>query len=430
VTAYTAALNSQLKQSSRDRRSALGAVAAAVALIFVVGVVPTPNASKRAMPAVANPQVAALMSDYDLSNREAAERIARQDSIADLATYLATEFPAAYGGLWIDHAHGGAVMAAVTRAGIGVDSARDFGLGAEVREVIVDRSLRDLDQISGEIYRMVGAAYPHAERRLATSIDVKRNSVIVEIGATESVSRATQQHRLVRRIKRIYGPAAVVTQGQRIRTYDDACVDTNCPPPLRGGIQIRGEIACSIGFVVTTSSGAPAVTTAGHCPPPTSTLYTHHGTTIGSTLAVVDSGDVDARSISVDDAAYWSPANWVLHQGFGSFPPNETFPITSRAVKTEIVLGLYLCRTGFRTNTQCGEVNNLRAFRTGNRRLFGIRACAASGDSGGPVYDYSSGRAYGQHMASSATGCTETETSFFSPIDSIEAALGVTVRTE
>jgi hypothetical protein len=430
VTAFTAGFNSQVGQSPRDRRSALGAVAAGVALIFVVGAAPTPNTSKGATPAVANPQVDALMADYDLSTREAAERIARQDSIADLATYLATEFPAAYGGVWIDHARDGAVMAAVTRTGIGIDSARKFGLGAEVREVIVDRSLHELDQISGEIYRMAVAAFPDAERRLATSINVKRSAVIVEMGATKSVSPATQQHRFIREIKRNYGRAVVVIQGQRVRTYDDACADTNCPPPLRGGIRIAGEIACSTGFVVTTSSGAPAVTTAGHCPPATSTLYMHRTTTVGSTLAVVDSGDVDARAVSIDNAAYWSPANWVLHQGFGNFPPNETFPITSRAVKTDIVLGLYLCRTGFKTNTQCGEVNNLRGFRTGNKRLFGIRACAASGDSGGPVYDPSSGRAYGQHMASSSAGCTETETSFFSPIDSIEAALGVTVRTE
>ena len=421
MTAYSADINLPTRQSHSDPRSLLGVLAAAVALLFVIGVVPEPKTSKQAMPAVANPQVAALMSDYDLSSHEAAERIARQDSIADLATYLATEYRAAYGGLWIDHEHGGAVVMAVTRAGIGVDSARDLGLGGVVREVIVDRSLGDLRRISSEIHRMVGG--------LETSIDVKSNAVTVQIGATASGARATQ-HRLARQIERIYGPAVVVIQGQRIRTYDDACTAKNCPPPLRGGIQIRGSIACSIGFVAMTSSGAPAVTTAGHCPPPASNLYTHHGTTIGSTLTTVDSGDVDARSISIDNVTYWSPANWILHQGFGSFPPNETFAITSRAVKTDIVLGLYLCRTGFKTGTQCGEVNNLNGRRRGNRRLFGIRACAANGDSGGAVYDFSSGRAYGQHTASTAAGCSATETSFFSPIDSIEAALGVTVRTQ
>jgi hypothetical protein len=429
VTAHSASFHFQIKQSSDGRRSLLGVLAVAVALIVGIGVVPAPKTSEQAMPAGANPQVAALMSDYGLPSHEAAERIARQDSIADLATYLATEFPVAYGGLWIDHQHGGAVVAAVTRAGIGVDSAREFGLGAVVREVIVDRSLQDLHRISSEIHRMVGAAFPRAEP-LLTSIDVKSNSVTVQIGATASVSRTTQEHLLARRIKRIYGPAVVISQGQPIRAYDDACTDTNCPPPLRGGIQIKGNIACSIGFIAMTSSGAPAVTTAGHCPPPDTNLYTHHGTTIGSTLATLDSGDVDARSISIDNVAYWSPANWLLHQGFGSFPLNETFAITSRAVKTDIVLGLYLCRTGFKTGTQCGEVNNLNGRRRGNRRLFGIRACAANGDSGGSVYDYSSGRAYGQHTASTAAGCSATETSFFSPIDSIEAALGVTVRTE
>lgn len=429
MTAHSASFNSQVTQSFGDRRFLLVGLAAAVALIFVIGVVPAPKTPEQSMSTVANPQVAALMSDYDLSGREAAERIARQDSIADLATYLATEFPAAYGGLWIDHEHGGAVVAAVTRAGIGSDSARDFGLGAVVTEAIVDRSLRDLRRISSEIHRMVGAAFPRA-KPLGTSVDVKSNSVSVQISATASISRATQLHRLVGRINRIYGPAVVIVQGQRTRAYDDACRDTNCPPPLRGGVQIKGSIACSIGFVATTSSGTPAVTTAGHCPPSNSDSYTHRSTTIGSTLAMQDSGDVDARSISVDNLGFWNPANWLFHQGFGDFPLNETFAVTSRAVKTDIVLGLYLCRTGFKTNTQCGEVNNLNGRRTGNRNLFGIIACAASGDSGGPVYDYSSGRAYGQHMASTATGCSATETSFFSPIDSIEAVLGITVRTQ
>jgi hypothetical protein len=430
VTAHSASFNFQIMQSSSDRRFLFVGLAASVALVFVIGVVLAPKTSEQAMRAVANPQVAALIGDYDLSGREAAERIARQDSIADLATYLATEFPAAYGGLWIDHEHGGVVVAAVTRAGIGVDSARDFGLGAVVREAIVDRSMRDLRRISSEIHRMVGGAFRRAEP-VATSIDVKSNSVGIQIGTTTPVSRATR-HRLIRKIKRIYGPAVVIIQRQRIRTFDDACRDVNCPPPLRGGVQIKGSIPCSIGFVATTSSGAPAVTTAGHCPPSDSNLYTHsyRGTVIGSTLAMQDSGDVDARSISVDNVTYWTPANWLFHQDFGDFPLNETFAITSRAVKTDIVLGLYLCRTGFKTNTQCGEVNNLNGRRTGNRNLFGISACAASGDSGGPVYDYSSGRAYGQHMASTATGCSPTETSFFSPIDSIEAALGITVRTE
>ena len=429
MTVLSTRVTSQLAPRSGGRRSILALIAAAASLAFT-GVAPAPPSSEPGTRRTANPQVAALARDYDLSNREAAARIARQDSIANLATYLATEFPNAYGGLWIDHEHGGEVVALVTSHGIARAFARDFGLDAVVRELIVDWSLRELRQMSNRIHQMVGAALPDAERYLQTSIDVRRNSVIVEFASTSSSSHATSAHRLVRRINRIYGSAVAVHHAQPIHSYDDACTDTNCPAPLRAGIQIRGSIACSIGFVTTTSSGAPAVTTAAHCPPPDSTLYTHHGTAIGSTITALDSGNVDARSISVDNFEYWSPANWVLHQGFGALPPNETFAITSRAVKSDIVLGLYLCRTGYKTGTQCGEVNNLNARRRGNRRLFGMRACAANGDSGGAVYDYSSGRAYGQHVASSAAGCDASETSFFSPIDSIEAALGVTVRTE
>jgi streptogrisin C len=430
VTAYSTSLEPIVNRSSSSLRAICGVMAAAVAIGFFVGVGATPGSWEKPAPEPANPQVAALMSDYGVSGREATERIARQDAVADLATHLADRFPGAYGGLWIDHGHGGVVVTAVTKAGVGMHSARKFGLRAVAREIVVDRSLRDLRQLSVEIRRMVGHALSHAERRLTTSIDVTRNAVSVQMGSATSAVEGIRHRRVLQEIKRVYGPAVSITKRQSMPTYDDACVDTNCPPPLRGGVQIKGSKACSIGFVVTTSSGAPAVTTAGHCPPPASRMYAHRGGTIGSTLAMQDNGDVDARSVSIKDTAYWSPANWLLHQDFGSFPADESFVIGSRAVKTDIVLGLYLCRTGFKTGTQCGEVDNLNGRRSGNRPLFGVRACAAGGDSGGPVYDFSSGRAYGQHVASTSAQCAPGETSFFSPIDSIEAALGVTVRTD
>ena len=122
------------------------------------------------------------------------------------------------------------------------------------------------------------------------------------------------------------------------------------------------------------------------------------------------------------------PANWVLHRA--SAISRRTRCFRSRHARLRRISCLAYISAGRdskRERVRRGQ--QLRGFRTGNKRFFGIRACAASGDSGGSVDDYSSGQAYGRHMASSSGGCTETETSFFSPIDSIEAASGVTVRT-
>jgi hypothetical protein len=63
-----------------------------------------------------------------------------------------------------------------------------------------------------------------------------------------------------------------------------------------------------------------------------------------------------------------------------------------------------------------------------------IAACAIGGDSGGPYYDFSAHKAYGTHIGSTFDGsCPDpnfpNEYSAFSPIQSIENALLVTVFT-
>jgi streptogrisin C len=373
--------------------------------------------------------VTALMSDWGVSQSEAALRIRRQDTFSRLGGALARDYPKEYGGLWIDHANGGAVTVAVTEPGIAMAMARGFGVDKLVTEVLVERSLADLEAVRASIARHSERVFNSGDVLPTTAIDVKRNAVSVRFPySSTGGSRLSGFERLLRRS---YGSGVIVTRGHE-SLQDDACTATACAPPIRGGLRIRGSQNCSTGFVVATSSGQLAVTTAGHCPPPAGGIYTHNKRAIGITLASQDSGDVDARAIEVSDANYWAPANWVLHQGFGTFPPDESYTITSRAVKSEIVLGLYLCRTGARSGTKCGEVTILNSSRSrnGNTGLYGIEACAGGGDSGGPYYDPAANKAYGTHVQSGAGNCTGPETSYFSPIDSVERALGVTVVTQ
>jgi streptogrisin C len=432
VTAYSASLNRTSTHSSPDRRSLLGAIAAAIAIAFFVPVVAPQTSDEStqslASQSVANPQVAALMSDWGVSESEAELRLRRQDAIGRLGGALARHYPKEYGGLWIDHANGGAVTVAVTEPGIAPAMARRFGVDELVTEVVVERSLADLEAIGASVARQSDRVFKNADVLPTTVIDVKRNAVSVRFPHSRT-GRAPGSG-FARWLRRSYGSGVIVTRGHE-SLRDDACTGTRCDPPIRGGIRIRGSQACSTGFVVTTSAGRPAVTTAGHCPPNASGLYMHRTRVIGSTLASQDSGDVDARSVSIDDTTYWKPANWVLHQGFGDFPRDESLAITSRAVKSEIVLGQYLCRTGARSGTKCGEVTVLTSGpRKNNTGLVGVAVCAGGGDSGGPYYDYTANKAYGTHVQSGAGNCTGPETSYFSPIDSIERALGVTVLTQ
>jgi streptogrisin C len=408
----------------RGRLLAMACVAVlAAGLLYAI----EPNPNNETTPAE-NAQVAALMSDWGVSQPEAALRIRRQDAFARLGGALAREYPEGYAGLWIDHANGGAVTVAVTEPGSTLATARSFGVDDVVTEVVVERSLADLEAIGASVARHSDRFFKNGDVLPTTAIDVKRNAVSVRF--PQSWTGRASVTRFARWVHSSYGSGVVVTHGREPQR-DDACTDTACDPPLRGGIRIRGSQNCSTGFVVATSTGQPAVLTAGHCPPPEGGVYTHNRIGIGSTLASRDSGDVDARSIAVNNTTFWTPENWVMHQGFGAFPPDDSFLITSRAVKSEIVLGLYLCRTGFRTGTRCGEVTRLNASRprSGNTGLFGIAACAGGGDSGGAYYDPTANKAYGTHVQSSPGACTGPETSYFSPIDSIEHALGVTVLT-
>jgi len=410
--------------------TALAIVGAAALLVGIASqpvAVPGPAVDGGAM----SRQVAAIMSDWHISEGEAILRIERQDDAGRLAALLANRWPHTYGGLWIDHADGGAVVIAVTRPGTGIAEARALGLAGVSREVVVERSLSELEAVGAAAGRSAERAFARAGDHPTSAIDVKRNVVSIAMPKPASARLELRQERYASAMGKAFGSAVVITTGGRTATFDDGCTDSACDPPLRGGISIKSAKNCSTGFVVTVNAtGARAVTTAGHCGPTSTGVYTHHSISIGSTVAFQDSGDVDSRAVSIRDTTYWAPENWVFDQGFGGRLAKPSYEISSRATTAATVVGTYLCRTGRNTDTECGEVTVLGGRRSGNRGLIGLDACASGGDSGGSVYDPANNRAYGTHVSSTQTGCTATEISYFSPIESIENALNVRVLTQ
>lgn len=381
---------------------------------------------ERSIDSPPSPPVAALMRDWSVSQAEAEERIDRQDEVSRLAEYLADKYPSAYSGMWIDQAGGGDVMVAVVTPGIATESAPLFDLESVVKEVPAVRTWKELEAITTSI----GETVLSRHLQMDTAIDIQGNQVDV----TMPVDANTEERDFAEELRRWYGEAVEIRSGDVRQWFDDACSDTACDPPIRGGPQVVGTGNCSTGFVMKNAGGALRILTAAHCSPNANGKFKHNATVIGGTINSQDSGQVDARTIGFDNVSFWNPKRWVFHQTFASFPANPSYTITSRVANSGIVLYTYVCRTGYNSNTRCGSIEYLGANSGNNTNVPLVLVCAVGGDSGGPFYDYSAHKAYGTHIGSTYEGaCPDpnfpTEYSAFSPIQSIENALSVTVLT-
>lgn len=373
-----------------------------------------------------SPPVAALMQDWGVSQAEAEARIERQDQVSQFAEFLAANHPLDYGGMWIDHPAGGIVVVAVLTPGIATEAAPKFGLADIVKEVSATRTWIELEAITTAI----GEAIVARGLAVDTVIDVQGNQVAVTIPEDST----PVQRDFAEEARGLYGVAVEIRTGPLRGWFDDACTDTACDPPIRGGLKVVGSGNCSTGFVMQNIGGAKRILTAAHCSPGTGSKFRHNGIVIGGTINSQDSGKVDARTIGFDSVGFWNPKRWVFHQTFASFPADPSFTITSRVTNAGIVLYTYICRTGFNSNTRCGSIEYLGASFGNNTNVPLVFACAIGGDSGGPYYDFDGHKAYGTHIGSTYDGsCPDpnfpNEYSAFSPIQSIENALNVTVFT-
>ncbi|MGN9766104.1 trypsin-like serine protease [Micromonospora sp. SD12] len=206
--------------------------------------------------------VSYLRDRYRVDADEAARRLALQELSAPLAARLATEFPAAYGGMWLDQAAGGVLTVAATS----VEPVRAALAGmpdaARVRVVPVRHPLRQLTE---------------AATRLATTLDATAGAdVLVDERANEVVVLtgdriATDDPRLAGALRAAGVPARA--QARIAGTVvQKACDPRDCAQaPMRGGIRLdvpRDDDTvggCTTGFNVVAGLRDPYVLTAGHC---------------------------------------------------------------------------------------------------------------------------------------------------------------------
>ncbi|ASQ92365.1 S1 family peptidase [Streptomyces sp. 11-1-2] len=191
-------------------------------------------------------------------------------------------------------------------------------------------------------------------------------------------------------------------------------------PFVAGGDAIFGGGArCSLGFNVTTDSGAPAFLTAGHCGVAAEQWSdSQNGAPIGTVQDATFPGDGDFALVTYDDTNTEAPST--VNTG------DQNVDIVGAA---EAAVGQQVQRMGSTTGLNDGSVTGLDAtvnYPEGTvSGLIQTDVCAEPGDSGGPLFS-ADGNAIG--LTSGGSGdCTSGGETFFQPVTTALEAVGAQI---
>ncbi|MGK5673889.1 trypsin-like serine protease [Micromonospora sp. URMC 106] len=402
--------------------------------------------------------VSYLRDRYRVDTDEAVRRLALQELSAPLAASLAAEFPAAYGGMWLDQAAGGVLTVAAT----GVEPVRatvaNLPDAAHIRVVPVRHPLRQLTE---------------AAARLATTLDATAGAdVVVDERANEVVVLTgdrirADDPRLADALR-----AAGVPARARARiagtVVQKACDPRDCAQaPMRGGIRLDvprddGTVGgCTTGFNVLVGLRDPYVLTAGHC-------------VVGGRHQLVDRTwhqflgpkvpvTVEASRRGLAENAYpydyaimpyqaGAIGRWAYPVGATQVPSLVNYwcvpdnprcatrgsgdvAVTGHVPWSAIQPGWVVCATGAAYTPKAGEqyvdsgagAGYLPGTRCGE--IIGktsggidVRICARPGDSGGPLFTEADGKALGilSHGDPGQGACTNpNERNSYAPVSTI-----------
>lgn len=189
---------------------------------------------------------------------------------------------------------------------------------------------------------------------------------------------------------------------------------------IAGGQAVYGATArCSLGANVRRGSTSFFVT-AGHCTGTSATWYANaaHTTTLGTRTG---------SSFPGNDYGIVRYTNTTIAHPSAVFTYPGMLTITSAG---NALVGMAVCRSGSTTGVRCGTITALNAtvnFPEGTvTGLIRTNICAEPGDSGGPLYNPSTGQIIGI-LSGGSGNCTSGGTTFYQPIGEILAAYGVTI---
>lgn len=410
-----------------SRASLAGLVLLTTASLLAV-VSPTAAVSSPASPAVAlvEPQYEASEQGVDTpapQGAPTAEFMRRQDAAGRMLSALERESVAGFLSLSLDES--GKV---VVRGAPALDRKRvlavaeEHGVSDPTFEV-VPRSRRALEARVDEVEAAAAASGFQYE-----GIDSRTGRL--RVFGEGQVEPQTPLGQLVRR-----EPDLVAAQENVIkRTVPRACQAPFCDPPLRGGVRIISNAACSAGFnVISNTDNKPYLLTAGHClqglGPPGALWYTRNslaaGQYIGAAWRYVYDSRGDYGIIKFDPSTYYPGQAYagVVQWGTGGSSAYNR-PVTNISGSSP---GFFICHSGAfsatGTGSVCDGVNEIGVKATyddgtvvqnlgrwGYRGPGGASACprTAASDSGGPFWD-TSGNGYGlisaeQYTVDSRTG--------------------------
>ncbi|MEU4712558.1 trypsin-like serine protease [Micromonospora purpureochromogenes] len=374
--------------------------------------------------------VAYLSDRYRVSQDEAARRVALQELSAPLAATLAARYPTEYAGMWLDQAGGGVLTIAATDPAPVAKAVAGVPDAAHVKIVPVRHSLRELTEAAA---RVAGALGVTAGTDVV--VDEQANEVLVLTGGAVAADDA-----------RLAGALEAAGVPARTRQIPPS-IEKSCDPrycaqaPMRGGIRLdvprdNGTVGgCTSGFNLRARSGRYYVLTAGHCV--VSTTHTHLDRTwhqylgpkvpvgVESTSPVLaenglpyDYAVIPYQDRAIDRWAYprrggGDQASLVNYFCVTDNPACATkgsrdVKITGYTPYSAVQPGWVVCATGSAYTPKAGEVYvdsgagagyvpGTRCGTVTSKTLgrIDVRICARAGDSGGPLFTESDGKALG-----------------------------------
>ncbi|WP_280391273.1 S1 family peptidase [Nocardia brasiliensis] len=361
---------------------------AASAAILLFG--PTAVASAQPDPAPNLPAelVSAIARDLKISPEEYLHRADVAQQVAAFATTAQRQYPAVFGGSWLDES-GKAVVALAQ--GPGADEARKAAqsAGFEVRNVAKSETALRGEKSAFERWL---EGQPEAVSSLVRGVvvDTINNSIAVRVDKIGlPMPNFIDPSRVIVMAPPVAGEQATLPQASEI-----AGAGTGV---LAGGdgyasVAGRTSLRCSLGFNGTDRAGNIVNVTAGHCNPDlpsagndnAARIHELNGDRLGTELGRFQKSVLGEQDYSIVRIA---------DQSRDRFSNNEVRVPGAASIRIEgvatPVVGAPVCKSGSRTGFSCGVVNAVdQTVQVGERELtqaFSANICALPGDSGGPI---------------------------------------------
>lgn len=339
--------------------------------------------------------------DFAVSTAQAEETLELQQQGAGVVELLEDGLDDEYAGVWFDNESGEFVVPLAP----GVDDAAVadqfayLALSDDFRTVAVDSTWEELEAAQEQLDAVLFGEGGQGDL-VQTFLDPRTNAVVIRVADVAGEADVSE----------LEGLAASADVAVEVRQSDDerlgveamACKTTtprHCGRPLRGGVALTPESGglvaegeCSMGFKAwDPDTNDRYVLTAGHC----AKKFSKWGAKDFDEGLEKPVGSVTAYSYPGGDWAmikangsYWDTSPWpsrVAH-----FGGDQLTPINAESWS---YLGQYVCHSGNKTGTSCGNVSALDLTYVDegsggtvyNATEFG-KVCSVAGDSGGPVF--------------------------------------------